>query len=385
MKILFFVQHVGLGGVLRQISILADGLTRKGHEVSVVGLSPQNRDWKMVWDSNLEISMLSTKKSSGALARCVQLLQTARALRRLLRKAKIDILYAYEGDLVRFIAWLATRGLDGARLVWGRQGSASGIRSDHTSWRQSLPSRLSKWVSGSVLLTISNSEAAYAKQKMNGRRRGRQLAIQNGFNVETFKPDPAARKRVRSEWKIADEKLIGIVARLAASKGHGIFLQAASLLLRERDDVRFVIVGDGPDRSRLELLSRELQLAEKLIWTGARQDMAAVYNALDVLCSASIRGEGFSNVIGEAMACGVPCVVTDVGDSAKIVGDLGIVAAPGDSRILAGALAAMLAQLDRIDRGRIRDRIVKRFTLEAMVDATEKALIEIAETRRGSS
>ncbi len=385
MKILFFVQHVGLGGVLRQISILADGLTRKGHEVSVVGLSPQNRDWKMVWDSNLEISMLSTKKSSGALARCVQLLQTARALRRLLRKAKIDILYAYEGDLVRFIAWLATRGLDGARLVWGRQGSASGIRSDHTSWRQSLPSRLSKWVSGSVLLTISNSEAAYAKQKMNGRRRGRQLAIQNGFNVETFKPDPAARKRVRSEWKIADEKLIGIVARLAASKGHGIFLQAASLLLRERDDVRFVIVGDGPDRSRLELLSRELQLAEKLIWAGARQNMEAVYNALDVLCSASIRGEGFSNVIGEAMACGVPCVVTDVGDSAKIVGDLGIVAAPGDSRILAGALAAMLAQLDRIDRGRIRDRIVKRFTLEAMVDATEKALIEIAETRRGSS
>jgi glycosyltransferase involved in cell wall biosynthesis len=74
-----------------------------------------------------------------------------------------------------------------------------------------------------------------------------------------------------------------------------------------------------------------------------------------------------------------------VGDSAKIVGDLGIVAAPGDPRTLVGALAAMLAQLDRIDRGRIRDRIVKRFTLEAMVDATEKALIEIAETRRGSS
>jgi glycosyltransferase involved in cell wall biosynthesis len=185
---------------------------------------------------------------------------------------------------------------------------------------------------------------------------------------------------VRSEWKVTDAKLIGIVARLAVSKGHRIFLAAAALLGRERNDARFVIVGEGSDKRALELLSVELGIAENLIWAGARRDMPAVYNALDVLCSASIRGEGFSNVIGEAMACGVPCVVTRVGDSARIVGDLGIAVAPGDARALARAWAAMLAKLDRIDRRQLRDRIVKQFGLEVMVDATEKALIEVAES-----
>jgi glycosyltransferase involved in cell wall biosynthesis len=223
---------------------------------------------------------------------------------------------------------------------------------------------------------ISNSEAGLIGRNTGGYRFSKRLIINNGFDTDEFKPDSQARIRLRSQWKIKNEALIGIVGRLFVSKGHRIFLEAAALLWKERTDVRFVIVGDGPDKRELELLSQELRLQESLIWAGARQDMPAVYNALDILCSSSY-SEGFPNVIGEAMACGVPCVVTDVGDSTKIVGDQGIVVPAGDPRVLAKGLKTMLVKLKDTKPIEIRDRIVRHFSLENLVDATETALNQI--------
>ena len=133
---------------------------------------------------------------------------------------------------------------------------------------------------------------------------------------------------MRLEWGIAEcEKLIGQVGRLDPMKDHSTFLKAAALLAHERKDVRFVCVGEGPTGYRDELysLAKTLGLASRLIWAGSRRDMPAVYNAFDVAVSSSRWGEGLPNVIAEAMACGVPCVVTDVGDSAFVVDKLGVV------------------------------------------------------------
>jgi glycosyltransferase involved in cell wall biosynthesis len=229
---------------------------------------------------------------------------------------------------------------------------------------------------GVVRQLIANSEAGLIRRNTSGYRGSKHLVINNGFDTDEFKPDSQARIRLRSEWKIKNEALIGIVGRLFVAKGHRIFLETAALLRKERTDVRFVIVGDGPDKREFELLSQELGLTERLIWAGARQDMAAVYNALDILCSSSY-SEGFPNVIGEAMACGVPCVVTDVGDSAKIVGDEGIVVPAGDPQLLAKALKTMLSKLNDTKPLEIRGRIVRYFSVKTMVDSTENALNEI--------
>lgn len=105
--------------------------------------------------------------------------------------------------------------------------------------------------------------------------------------------------------------------------------------------------------------------------------MPAVYNALDIVCSSSYGGEGFPNEIGEAMACGVPCVVTDVGDLAKIVGDKGIVVPTGDPHMLAKGLETMLLRLNEINLFDVRNRIIKHFSIENIVYKTEKALIEV--------
>jgi len=107
--------------------------------------------------------------------------------------------------------------------------------------------------------------------------------------------------------------------------------------------------------------------------------MPAVYNAFDILCSASAT-EGSPNVVLEAMACGVPCVVTDVGDSARIVADTGIVVPSQDPGALAEGLAAMLARLPTVESDRLRRRVETYFSVEAMVDATERALLAVSQS-----
>jgi len=133
-------------------------------------------------------------------------------------------------------------------------------------------------------------------------------------------------------------------------------------------------------------LGESLGITERLIWAGTFSDLLTVYNALDLLVSSST-SEGFSNVIGEAMACGVPCVVTDVGDSALIVGDTGNIVPPGDSHALAQALRSWLrlSKRERHAKGlQARVRIEREFNTHAMVMKTEAALLNLFDTSQRS-
>jgi len=297
----------------------------------------------------------------------------------MIKKEDIQVLYGFQGNIARLIAWFATRGIANTKLIWGVQGSGQGNTLSSINWKVSLPSYLCKLVSASVPLMISGSEAGYISRKAKGYSCPKQIVILNGIDVDRFGPDPQARVRMRWEFGVVeDDKLIGRVGRLAPEKGYPNFLEAAALLAKERKDVRFVIVGDGPNsyRRHLQLLSKDLGLTERLIWAGTRDDMAAVYNALDIVCSSSYT-EGFGLTVAEAMACSVPCVVTDVGDSAKIVGDQGIVVPPGDPERLADGLKTMMLQLHDLKPHLIRERIMSRFSIETMVESTEKALLEV--------
>lgn len=205
------------------------------------------------------------------------------------------------------------------------------------------------------------------------------MVINNGTDTDRFRPDPDAREAVRREWGVREESpLVGIVGRLNPVKGHKDFLKAASLLIKERPDIRFVCIGGGDVQyvRELKMLSSELGLGSRLIWAGNRSDMPSVMNALDVLCSSSY-SEGFPNVICEAMACGVPCVVTDVGDSAYIVGGYGIDVPPSDPAALAKGLARMIDGRLQIRLADSRRRIEENFTVESMIDKTENALVEL--------
>jgi glycosyltransferase involved in cell wall biosynthesis len=321
---------------------------------------------------------ITAKKPAVALAP-MELARATVELRRFLKRKEIEILYAYEGNVARFIAWVVALGLRDTKVVWGVQGAGQrNIREDY-DWKLALPFYMCKWISGFVPALISNSEAGYRDRKERGYRCTTQLFIDNGFDVDRFKPDPAARARVRSEWKIENEYLIGVVGRIAPSKGLPTFLKAAALIAEKRKDVRFACVGSGaPDYlAKLRRQAADLGIADIVIWAEAVEDVVGVYNAIDILCVSAYGGEGFPNVLGEAMACGVPCVATDVGDAKKIVGELGIVVPSEEPKMRADGLERMLQRLNKIDYLELRERIVRRFPLEAMVNNTEGALTHV--------
>jgi glycosyltransferase involved in cell wall biosynthesis len=163
-------------------------------------------------------------------------------------------------------------------------------------------------------------------------------------------------------------------------KDHQTFLKAAAILANSRADARFVCIGTGPERftSDLKTLASELGLGDNVIWPGPiLGDMTAAYNALDICCSSSSFGEGTSNAVAEAMACGVPCVVTDVGDSKLIVGETGIVVPPKNPEALSAGWAAMAERLSENPqlRDAVRARVESRLSLSALVRNTSDTLL----------
>lgn len=169
--------------------------------------------------------------------------------------------------------------------------------------------------------------------------------IPNGFDLGRFRPDDEARHALRTVIGVAAETpLVGLMARYDAQKNHAGFIEAAALIHRQLPAVHFVLAGEGIDdhNSTLTDAIQAHGLETFIHLKGRRDDMPSLMAALDVLASSSSYGEAFPNVLGEAMACGVPCVVTDVGDSAEIVGDTGRVVQSGDMAGLARHIVELL-------------------------------------------
>jgi glycosyltransferase involved in cell wall biosynthesis len=205
------------------------------------------------------------------------------------------------------------------------------------------------------------------------------VVISNGIDVDRFCPNSASRQKMRQAWGVADrEQLVGLIGRLDPMKGHDTFIRAAALLSRGRENIRYICVGNGPEtfKQKLVALSEEVGLGQRMIWLRASDDVEAIYNALDLVTSCSY-GEGFSNVIGEAMACGRVCVVTDVGDAKRIVGDTGYVVPPANPTALASAWQEALdtSRAEKLRRGQMaRERVIEHFSLKRLLEETTRIL-----------
>ena len=180
---------------------------------------------------------------------------------------------------------------------------------------------------------------------------------------------------MRQELGLDDHTpLVGLCARLDPQKDHQNFLRAAGRLTAERPDIHYVLWGMGvePGNTMLEGWIQAAGIGAKIHLLGLRRDSARLMAALDLACLSSAFGEALPLAVGEAMACEVPCVVTDVGDAARIVGDTGRVVVRRDPKSLAGALGDLLSLSD-MDRRRLgaqaRQRIQDSYSLEGMVRA----------------
>jgi len=185
---------------------------------------------------------------------------------------------------------------------------------------------------------VVNSEAGRTIHKAMGYRPRRWEVIPNGFDLGAYLPDPDAYTDVREELGIArGTPIVGLVARFDPLKDHATFLSASGLLHATRAGAHFVLVGWQVDRDNPILVDQidRLGIRENVHLLGERQDIARLTAAFDV-ATCSSTGEGFPNIVGEAMACAVPVVSTDVGDAKLVVGETGIIVPPSDP----GALAA---------------------------------------------
>ena len=229
---------------------------------------------------------------------------------------------------------------------------------------------LSKWVPRRIL---SCSEKARQLHVRYGYAAEKMLVVPNGFDIAQFVPNVQVRIGVRKELGLAEDTLlVGLIGRFDPQKNHAGFIEAAGALHRHMPQVHFVMAGKrvDPGNTALMQLITAAGLVSNVHLLGLRDDMPKLMAALDVLASSSAYGEGFPNVLGEAMACGVPCAVTDVGDSLDIVGDTGRGVEPHDMQGLAIALEELLA-LPPAERAALgecaRERVAAHFEIGKVV------------------
>jgi glycosyltransferase involved in cell wall biosynthesis len=257
-------------------------------------------------------------------------------------------------------------------VIWGVH--ATDLGSLRSSWKTRIVRRINAALSYRLPLRIvmaaHSSAALYAQL---GFSTAKMLVIPNGVDPERFRPDPAARARLRAEWGVGrEELLLGCVARWDPLKDHETLLLALQRLMLHRRAFRCVLVGTGMEAGNTHLtrLIEQCGVGEQLILAGRRQDIPDVMNCLDLHLLSS-RAECMPLAVLEAMACGTPCVVTDVGDAARIVGETGWVARARDPAALAAALAAALVERSQGDfaarADACRERVMGQYSLAGMV------------------
>ncbi len=335
---------------------LTDELLRQGIEVETLAMSPARPD-------------------PSAVVR----------LARLLRDDRPDLVvtWMYHANL---IGGLAAKLADRIPVVWN-------IR--HTWLEPRRSKRLTRWVAraGGALsrrlpdATVYVARAAQESHAALGYACPDSLVIPNGFDAAQFCPNPAARDQVRAELRLPSEtELVGIVGRFHPDKDHRTFLAAAGRVLRANSRARFLLCGDGvtPDNRELTAWADQHGIRDACHFLGPRDDVPRLAAAMDVAVCSSLT-EAFPRAVGEAMACGVPCVVTDVGDAAHLVGKTGRVVAPGDPAMLAQAVRKILL-LEASDREAIgksaRERIVRNFAHNRIVSRHWELWQRVADKRR---
>lgn len=373
-RILHVITDLGVGGAEAMLHKLIAHRDRQKFIHVVISLMDVGIIGTRLQAEGIEVFTLDCKRG-------LPTWQAIRKLRDLARQISPDIIqgWMYHGNLA---AWLVRQFAPGRPpLIWGIRQSLD--RLSNEKWLTRGVILANAGLSRQVDVVAYNAQRSREQHQAIGMSGKTSLVIANGFDTNLFSPSPMARATIRAELQIPDTVLlVGLIGRFHPMKDHHGFLQAAAELVRHRDDVRFLMAGDGIDWKNplLDKWIKQLKLAEHLYLMGRRDDISHLTAALDIAVSASARSEGFANVIGEAMSCGVPCVVTDVGDSAWIVGDTGLVVPPGNPKKLTEAFETLLG-LSPDARRRMgmasRARAVAKFSIKQTTYDFEAQYIKI--------
>ena len=342
-KIVFVTPGVGTGGAEKQLATLARGLMARHFEVAIISLS-ESPESEILPDFNT----LRTIHYDFVLGS--KLHYSILGLRSILSEEKPDIVqgWMYAGNIA---ASLSSIGI--CRSVYH-----SVRASNMDNARYGMQIRMNAILSHTSVYTAANSQSGLDFHVARRFSRKNMRLIPNGIDNKKFQPDQTSRKMLREELGIGQHEFtVSYAARVDPMKAHELLVSSARLC----PEIKFIFVGLGTDR---------LSLPENAMGLGLRTDMPTIFNASDWVINWSHYGEGFPNVIGEAMACGVPVIANNIGDSWFLMDDTGFKSAATSPQEIARDLRALgKKQLSRRSKARVKKRIDDNFTVERMVDA----------------
>jgi glycosyltransferase involved in cell wall biosynthesis len=372
MKIWFFIRSMVVGGSQRQIAMLAKGLAGRGHDVAIAVFYTGGEIGDAREETTVRLIPLGKSGRWDAIAPLLH-------MRRLLRRERPDVLYAFQPTQTSLAALVLPRQTP-TRLIFGIR--AAGVERGRYDALSAATYRLEALLSRRADLTVANSRAGRADAINRGMAADRIVVVPNGIDAQATRPDAEGGRQLRRKWGIAEDAfVIGCVARLDPMKDHVTFIEAAVRFAAECPHARFVCVGDGQParREQLAALANSRGLGDRLIWAGEMREMNAAYSAFDIATLSSAFGEGFPNVVGEAMACGVPVVATDVGDVRTIIGDLGEVVAPKQPDALCTGWARLRQRLtENAGLGAAaRAGVVANYGADVMIERSEEIFTQL--------
>jgi glycosyltransferase involved in cell wall biosynthesis len=375
--ILHLITGLGAGGAERMLVRLATATDRTRFRSVVVSMTDNDAFAPLLERPGIEVQWLGMQRGRPEAAGVFRLAQ-------ILRRVQPDIVqsWLYHADFLALSMRLLGRI---PRLVWNIR--CTDMCGDGLSRTGAILRRVLSWSAAVPDAIVVNSRAGQEFHQQIGYGARRWALIPSGIDTGEFRPDPIARARFRQELRFdADAVVIGLAARFHPMKDHATFLAAAARVAARNEQARFVLSGMGVDkrnRHLTELIAR-LGIADRVRLIGERSDMPNFYAALDIAALSSAYGEGCPNVLAEAMSSNVPCVSTDVGDSAALIGDTGRIVPARDADGLAAALEEVIA-LDPQGRrslgARARSRIERYYNLKRIVACYEELYDEIARPR----
>jgi glycosyltransferase involved in cell wall biosynthesis len=352
-SIVHVLSSYGVGGQERVALDLAIGQKARGHEVSVISLSPEPDGAMADEFASAGIAVGRVEKRDGLDPTLVP------RLARELVKRRADVVHTHNPLPLIYGAPAAC--LARAAAIHTKHGMNPGGRGQR--WLRRTAARLVN-----AFVAVSDTTAAQARAQ-HDTALDKLHTIPNGIRLDRYTPDPEARAASRVELGLGDAWVVGTVGRLAASKNQAMLVRAMAPILSSR--VRLVIVGDGEDRAEVEAAVAALPEPRWVVLTGRRMDVPRLIHAFDVFAMSS-RTEGLPLVVPEAMAAGLPIVTTGVGGLPSVVDDqvTGLVV-PVDEQSLAAALAALEADRERARAmgARGRTAALARYSYDRMVDA----------------
>lgn len=364
-RLLHVITGLATGGAERALyALLAGGLAAR-HRCTVVSLGDAGVYGMRIEALGVRVNALGMRSGGAPMPAVLW------RLRRIVRGLRPELVqgWMYHGNLAAWLAWGVAS--EQPVLVWNIRQSLYGLRKEKRFTRVVI--RTNRRLSGAPAALIYNSALSRAQHEHFGFHAASGHVIPNGFDVGCWRPASAdERARIRKALGIpTDVPVIGHVARLHPMKDHPRFLRTAVRLAERYPELHVLLAGTGvtPDQPLwCGLVPPEL--AKRFHFLGERNDVSSLLRAIDVLCVSSAWGEAFPNVLGEAMASGVPCVATDVGDSAAILGDTGLVVRPRDDGALYDGLCQMLdvgAEARQACGRAARARVQAQYGLDAVV------------------